>query len=632
MGQLAQSYQNPHKHDLHCLNKDAPICGNRNCQLSSVVDSRLYINSSSCESESKVQNSAAKELVIIGAGPHALTLLLRLIEPEADLLSEKERHLRKTVSQNRPFNELYRHIKDISRGRTATLKSIKKRGNSRLSLSSPSEDYHPPLPIDMINDFVQVVDAHGGWMSSWKQNFEAIGISQLRSLMNAHADPFDHRSLEFYAKSKKRDADLVTLDALVQRDSRFRGPYQVPSTQLFHDFHEALVKSYGITDVVEKGKVLSVTPMKDDKSDENIFEVRIDNGTEISTIKTRRCVCALGPSFAKFKYSWEETLQEALNEHYHKVSKRILCSDEIVQFLLRRERDEESPFKEEGNRLLIVGGGITSAQIVLRVLNTPFCDSVTFIQRSKTLIQHFDIENAWMGPKRGKLMEGFFSRNIDDRPKLLKDARRGGSIPPELFKELQRQEKLGQKLICKEDVEISHVEWSNGEFYVTLDDQSFASVDFIWLVTGFENTIHSYPVLDKLRETLPLKTVNGLPVLSSDLSWGTDDNANECKWKRLARSRFWCMGALAGLQLGPDSLNIVGARHGAVKVAKAIRSDMENINLTTSIEKNKRPRSNAIDYTEYNLQPFVATDEEIFSNFQYEQQHENEEDNNYDEE
>ena len=95
-----------------------------------------------------------------------------------------------------------------------------------------------------------------------------------------------------------------------------------------------------------------------------------------------------------------------------------------------------------------------------------------------------------------------------------------------------------------------------------------------------DNHIDHYNVLSDLRKSLPIDIVNGLPVLGSDLSWqhpkiGAEAVNNEPIWKQLARKRIWCMGALAALELGPDALNILGARHGSVRVAKAIRRDFE---------------------------------------------------------
>lgn len=181
---------------------------------------------------------------------------------------------------------------------------------------------------------------------------------------------------------------------------------------------------------------------------------------------------------------------------------------------------------------------------------------------------------------------------MNDRAHSLKDARKGGSIPPELLKELQRLEEKNSNLICKEEVEISQVDWvdDDDEFHVILNDGTTTEVDFIWLATGCENIINRYPLLSNLRETLPIDVINGMPALSQDLSWSRssssseavdndgdedeDEVEDECKWKQLARKRLYCVGALVGLQLGADALILVGARHGAIKVAKAIRCDM----------------------------------------------------------
>jgi hypothetical protein len=528
--------------------------------------------------EQEQTNDPVKELLIIGAGPHALTLLLRLLEPDPDFLSDMERHKKADFSSKmRPARQVYKHITDISRGPKATLRLKKVKQSDKSKGNVP-----PPISLQMVQDSIHVVDAHGDWLACWKKNFNTLGIPQLRSLMNAHADPFDHRSLEYYAEVKKRGDELVTLPELAQRNDSFRGPYQAPSTRLFHDFHNALVQSYGISDIVQKGKVLSITPMKDPCSDENIFKVQICHGEEgITTVRTRRCVCALGPTFSKCKFSWETKLEAELGQSYSQISKRILRYDDILEWIqCNNEGSGQEPSRSsngDGERLLVVGGGITSAQLVLRAVKDPFWKSVFFAQRSQTLIRHFDVENEWMGPKRGKVLERFFSIDMEDRAKMLREARKGGSIPPELFNEIEILEQKGENLVCEEEIEVSRVDWIDQEFRVTFDDDSTVNVDYVWLVTGCQNVIEKYPVLNNVRETLPVKVINGLPVLSQDLSWAsTSEELDEFDWKGLARKRLWCMGPLAGLWLGADALNIVGARHGAVNIAKAIREDMRS--------------------------------------------------------
>lgn len=595
--------KNNQSHSKGCKHQDAPICGNKSCGHQRSREDH-YCNDATRPVDQKYVGAKdglikepVQELLIVGAGPHALTLLLRLLEPDPDFLTEKKRHLTAEYSKkSRPIREIHRHIKDIDQGPSATLKPIKTTGKSKSKkklIVAP-----PPLTLDLILSRTKVVDASGSfWLASWKQNFDAIGISQLRSLMNAHCDPFDFRSLEYFAEAHGRWEDLVTLRDLHQRDKSFKGPYMVPTTSLFHDFHDALVQSYGIKDVVQKGEVHSITPLKDGDSDENIFEVQICNCKGITiTLRTRRCVFCMGPKFNNCENSWETDLREEEGENYDRlVSKRILRSDKIIQWL---SDDNKKKNTEKKLRILIVGGGITSAQLGIRAVNSSWCKSVVFVQRSQTLLRHFDVKNEWMGPKRGKILDDFYSLDMNDRADLLKSARKGGSLPPELFKEIQMLAKKNPNFICKEGVEISHVHWDsdNEEFYVSFDDDcsmsSPANVDYIWLATGCENVIKRYPVLEKLCQILPIDSVNGLPVLSTDLSWGgiivKEEECNsctekktcakqeieECKWKQCARKRIFCMGALAGLQLGADALNLVGARHGAVKIANAIRSDM----------------------------------------------------------
>ena len=125
----------------------------------------------------------------------------------------------------------------------------------------------------------------------------------------------------------------------------------------------------------------------------------------------------------------------------------------------------------------------------------------------------------------------------------------------------------------KEEVEILEVNRAGGRLNVTLVDGSEEVCDMIWLAIGAENHIDYYSALSNLRETLPVSVVNGLPALNKDLTWRAPEGveSDEPEWKKLARERFWCMGALAGLELGPDALNLVGARHGSVKVAESVR-------------------------------------------------------------
>ena len=225
---------------------------------------------------------------------------------------------------------------------------------------------------------------------------------------------------------------------------------------------------------------------------------------------------------------------------------------------------------------IIVGGGVTSAQLALLASKASWCEGVTLMTRSTLKPRHFDIENKFMGPKRGKLPNDFQTLGMHKRAKQLREVSGGGTVPPELLRELRAEQDLGRVQVL-EEVEITEVQWINESFCVALtcECSTEESYDMIWLAVGEENNIDHCNVLSDLRKFLLIDVVNGLPVLGSDLSWqhpkiGVEGFNNEPIWKQLARKRIWCMGALAALQLGPDALNIIGARHGSVCVAKAI--------------------------------------------------------------
>jgi len=378
---------------------------------------------------------------------------------------------------------------------------------------------------------------------------------------------YDHRSLEYYAEMRKRGNELITLPNLKQKDPNFKGPYQVPSTAIFNEFHDLLSSAYGIGNAVTKGTVLSIAPRQLDGDDEAMFEVVMQTPTnDRRIVKTKRVVCALGPMFRPLEMPWMSDLPPM-------ATRRILHSHQICPFINHLEEQKKSC---NIGKVLIVGGGITSAQLSLLASKSKWCKGVIFIQRSSMKPRHFDIKNEWMGPKRGKMLEEFWAcSDMNERAKQLKEARGGGTIPPEIIEELLSSQ--GPKLEVKTEVEIEEVEWNNDHFRVSLTDRSEYKPAMIWLSTGAQNNIDHYSVLSKLREVLPVNVVNGLPVLDNDLSWKSpeDEISDEPRWKQTARKRLNCCGALSGLQCGPDSLNLIGARQGAVRVAQSIRHDFE---------------------------------------------------------
>lgn len=150
------------------------------------------------------------DLLVIGAGPHALSMLTRLVDDDPDLLTEFER-AKMTVNEG----------SRLSRDKKVVREHIKKRF-----------DAAKRIPKTL------VVDSHGTWMAQWAANFKAFGIKFLRSHYNMHPDPYDFQSLGVWATQRRREYELKQMD-VVDRDkcrkSGYYGPFVVPDTDLFLD-------------------------------------------------------------------------------------------------------------------------------------------------------------------------------------------------------------------------------------------------------------------------------------------------------------------------------------------------------------------------------------------------------------
>ena len=102
-----------------------------------------------------------------------------------------------------------------------------------------------------------------------------------------------------------------------------------------------------------------------------------------------------------------------------------------------------------------------------------------------------------------------------------------------------------------------------GCVHVTFDDRSVGDFDRVWLATGGELDVSREPLLGGVLAQRPIEVVGGLPVLTDELAW---DDATP----------LYVLGGFAQLQLGPDALNLAGARAGTVRVARALRPQLRS--------------------------------------------------------
>ena len=234
-------------------------------------------------------------------------------------------------------------------------------------------------------------------------------------------------------------------------------------------------------------------------------------------------------------------------------------------------------------RLLIVGGGLTAVHLFRRAVQTHSCEHVHLISRSdEFLVKQFDINLEWVSytTRLGMLASFFREKDPRKRLKALQAARGRGSITPEARLDLDAAlqvaiERAGGADACDVSVEtgvsISAAAWvsaearsatGTGEWEVHMEDGTVRAYDVIWLATGSHFDVRKDPLLGDLLSQQPIEVAGGLPCLEPTLRWHPG-----CE--------VFVMGPFAALALGPDALNLTGARTGACRIGSVLRPALQ---------------------------------------------------------
>lgn len=347
------------------------------------------------------------------------------------------------------------------------------------------------------------------WLGRWDTQFSALEIPMLRSACVHHPDPDPYALIDF-AKASDRSDEL-------------HGPLGRPGTALFSDFCTHLSAAHDLQ------KRLITACVQRLEARLGTAHVTLSDGRRI---EASRVVVATNPVTPVLP-AW---MHAARSRHPGEPG---LCHS--GQFPLTQ--------LDSADRLVVVGGGLTAAQVVEGAARKGV--SVTWITRAGLRVRDLDVEPGWLG---GELRSFHSVREPGHRVGIAARARGGGSIPPRErahLTSLVRDEAVQALHECR----ISHVRRKAGAWRVTVEQSGVkrtVHADAIVAATGSRVHLREDRLLRPLHRTFGIRHVRGLPVLSSDL--------------RPTMAPVHVMGPLALTQVGPATRTIIGARIAAERL------------------------------------------------------------------
>uniref|UniRef100_A0A3B4TAW5 Zgc:113276 n=1 Tax=Seriola dumerili TaxID=41447 RepID=A0A3B4TAW5_SERDU len=480
------------------------------------------------------------DVLIIGGGPHALTLASLLTNPDPDPNSDP-RH-------DPPF--------------------------SPSSKSTISEKVAcPPLSL-------RVVDSYGEWTTLWESQFTALNIPHLRSHTLVHTDPLNKKALQDFVLKCDRSAELHCLPDQVYildenaffNDMRLGKKekkrlnitstlkkslsFSLPGTKLSVDFFKDQVERHNLGKVLVKGTVEHIVP--------EYFQVQLQEG---SILKAHRVVMATGPTRAQMANipSWVKSIGESYPEE------RLQHTVHLMHHLTNSKQElRETDLCETGQRVMVVGGGLTSAHVVSIALQQG-ASHVTWVMRKHLQLKQFDVGDVeslvgrYSHVEHGIKMDGqaylrqfYNERSLHKRLAMIRQARKGGAVTPEAYIHLQPFILNGQ-VDVKTYCQVSEASWCyrNQAWSLSLSTGEHWTGDMIWLATGCKLDAKQDPLLSEVIKEFPIQVIDGWPCISESLQW-----AEGCP--------LYLMGQYTALQVGPHAVNLAGGQAASMRIAKDI--------------------------------------------------------------
>ncbi|GAC71830.1 hypothetical protein PANT_5d00091 [Moesziomyces antarcticus T-34] len=626
-----------------------PMCGMPSADSNSATSHLLLPGS---ESEAV----AHFDLVIIGGGPAALAVVSRILESRPAALYTEDEH---------------RHLHFVHRQRTRSFVPKKSHKSTRFDANTERSvlgDDEAACACE--GSFkILVIDRCGeGFMGLWKRNFNALGISHLRSPMFFHPDASDFDALLAYANQTERANEgtpdqlidqiesrvaagrvvgqeakrrskrstsvpsdrahgslphLIEIPSVVGREKskhkrkqqqqllgksgpasvhvneRDRRDYFTPSSALFGCFIRRLEEKYGLKTAavwpgVQQFFNASASGNQEAQQEQPVTTLHGSVKDLVWLDGVQRCVDdGLGNHRAGFLLELEDN--DPVKNGSVVVSAKAVVSaigaggkPSIPPFLTQANNAGDSgsgtgkstasaprgkgwmhsgclawepfPIPRQGHRstMVVVGGGLTSAQLVVRALESGY-DRVILLVRGHLKSKPFDVDLGWVGRYSNYLRMQFWqSDSVDERVNILRTARNGGSVTPTYAKLLSRLEALGKLEIRTHTTVASATydqDWTLN--LRTAHGTQEIRADYVIAATGAETNFRNLTFLSTLQRTHPVSVVAGMPLVTADLEYRRD-------------VPLFVTGAYAALQIGPGAGNLGMMRDSADRIANRL--------------------------------------------------------------
>ncbi|XP_077420619.1 uncharacterized protein LOC144050858 isoform X2 [Vanacampus margaritifer] len=549
------------------------------------------------------------DVLIIGGGPHALTLASMLSAPFPEHNSNPERESQLPPSRSETLRLELDHQTHNRQSADNTKRKVTNGGAIRPTVLS-----------------LQVVDAYGEWTSLWKSQFTALNIPHLRSHTLVHTDSGNKKALQEFVLKHNRVTELHRLPdrVLILDDNAFFNDtrlgrkerkrlnvssnlsdslsFSLPGTELSVDFFQDQVERYNLDKVLVKGTVTRITPVTEDeqmcqdvsaieeqalrqgdgtrKKRVKHFQVHLEDG---GVLKAQQVVMATGPTRVQMANmpEWVTNIEESYPE------KRLQHTVHLMHSLSRTHFEDTDDHTqgscvvcEAGQRVMVVGGGLTSAHVVSIALQQGACH-VTWVMRKHLQLKQFDVGDVeslvgrYSHVEHGIKMDGqaflrqfFNERSLHKRLAMIRQARKGGAVTPEAYIQLQPFIFKGQVAV-KTYCQVSEASWcyKNQAWRLSLSNGDHWTGDMIWLATGCKLDVKQDPLLSEVMKEFPIQVLDGWPCISESLQW-----AEGCP--------VYLMGQYTALQIGPHAVNLAGGQAASMRIAKHILQHHNNMEET----------------------------------------------------